>query len=225
METRLKVYFSGNMWITPADSQVRSIPSLAMNFDTLFQDLENQLERELDAELINRLDDEERERRAKLTLRERLLSIQRIQPAIELAGMSKDGRKLGFSIKNVGKDWVALDVHEPAELRGQVIAPIHMLNNIEIPAGIVRESLGTPVGEISDHDLRSLGSTPRLAEKVNLAFVLRDLSRRRKRVTIYTSLGNAAGTIDHVGVDHLDLTSDSHREIVVLQDVLFVQMN
>ena len=66
------------MWITPADSQVRSIPSLAMDFDTLFQDLENQLERELDAELINRLDDEERERRAKLTLRERLVSLQRI---------------------------------------------------------------------------------------------------------------------------------------------------
>ena len=225
METRLKVYFSGNMWITPADSQLRSIPSLAMDFDTLFQDLENQLERELDAELINRLDDEERERRAKLTLRERLVALQRIQPAIELAGTSKDGRKLHFSIKNVGKDWVALDVHEPAELCGQVIAPIHVLNNIEIPAAIVRESLGTPVGQISDHDLRTLSSTPRLAEKVNLAFVLRDLSRRRKRVTIHTSLGSAAGTIDHVGVDHLDLTSDSHRQIVVLRDILFVQMN
>ena len=212
------------MWITPADSQVRSIPSLAMDFDTLFQDLENQLERELDAELINRLDDEERERRAKLTLRERLVSLQRIQPAIELVGISKDGRKLGFRIKNVGKDWVALDVHEPAELRGPVIAPIYVLNNIEIPAGIVRESLGTPVGEISDHDLRKLSSTPRLAEKVNLAFVLRDLSRRRKRVTIHTSLGDASGTIDHVGVDHLDLTAGSHRQIVVLRDVLFVQM-
>ncbi|MDH6254493.1 hypothetical protein M2121_000001 [Aurantimicrobium minutum] len=213
------------MWITPADSQVRSLPSLTMDFDTLFQDLENQLERELDAELINRLDDEERERRAKLTLRERLVALQRIQPAIVLAGTSKDGRKLGFSIKNVGKDWVALDVHAPAELCGQVIAPIHVLNNIEIPVGIVRESLGTPVGEISDHDLRTLSSTPRLAEKVNLAFVLRDLSRRRKRVTIHTSLGNAAGTIDHVGVDHLDLTSGIYREIVVLRDVLFVQMN
>ena len=213
------------MWITPADSQVRSIPSLAMDFDTLFQDLENQLERELDAELINRLDDEERERRAKLTLRDRLVSLQRIQPAIELVGMSKDGRKLGFRIKNVGKDWVALDIHEPAELRGPVIAPMHVLNNIEIPAGIVRESLGTPVGEISDHDLRTLSSTPRLAEKVNLAFVLRDLSRRRKRVTIHTSLGSASGTIDHVGVDHLDLTAGSHRQIVVLRDVLFVQMN
>ena len=196
-----------------------------MDFDTLFQDLENQLERELDAELINRLDDEERERRAKLTLRERLVSLQRIQPDIELVGMSKDGRKLGFRIKNVGKDWVALDVHEPAELRGPVIAPIHVLNNIEIPAGIVRESLGTPVGEISDHDLRTLSSTPRLAEKVNLAFVLRDLSRRRKRVTIHTSLGSTSGTIDHVGVDHLDLTSGLHRQIVVLRDVLFVHMN
>lgn len=196
-----------------------------MDFDTLFQDLENQLERELDAELINRLDDEERERRAKLTLRERLLSLQRVRPAIELAGTSKDGRKLHFSIKNVGKDWVALNVHEPAELCGPVIAPIHVLNNIEIPAGRVKESLGTPIGEISDHDLRSLGSTPRLAEKVNLAFVLRDLSRRRKRVTVHSLIGSVSGTIDHVGVDHLDLTSTSQRKIVVLRDVLFVQMN
>ena len=213
------------MWITPADSQLGSLASLAMDFDTLFQDLENQLERELDAELINRLNDEERERRAMLTLRERLVSLQRIQPAIELEGTTKDGRKLRFSIKNVGKDWVALDVHEPAELCGPVVMPIHVLNNIEIPAGMVKESLGTPVGEISDHDLRSLGKNSRLAEKVNLAFVLRDLSRRRKRVTIHTSLGTASGTIDHVGVDHLDLTSGTHRQIVVLRDILFVQMN
>ena len=196
-----------------------------MNFDTLFQDLENQLERELDAELLNRLDDEERERRAKLTLRERLVTLHQIQPAPLVHATSKDGRKVSFTLKNVGKDWIAIEIAEPAELCGSVIAPNHALATIQIPATAVKESLGTPVGEISDQDLRSLSTTPRLAEKVNLAFVLRDLSRRRKHVTIHTSLETTSGTIDHVGIDHLDFTSGRCRQIVALRDVLFVQMN
>ncbi|MEY4533155.1 MAG: hypothetical protein RI926_924 [Actinomycetota bacterium] len=195
-----------------------------MDFDTLFQDLENQLERELDAELINRLDDEERERRAKLTLRERLLALQRTSGRPSLVATTKDGRELTFTIKNVGKDWAALEVDAPAELNGPVIAALHAVNSFELPAESVRDSLGTPVGEVSDHDLRSLAGTGRLAEKVNLAFVLRDISRRRKHVRIHSVNGVLAGTIDHVGADHLDVTVGQTRKILVLREVLFVQI-
>ena len=212
------------MWITPENSQVQSITSLAMDFDTLFQDLENQLERELDSEFTNRLDDEERERRAKLTLRERLIALQRPATGTVISGFSKDGRELTFSIKNVGKDWVALDVVEPADISGALICPISTLSTIRIPAAMVKESLGTPIGEVSDHDLRTLSGTQRLAEKVNFAFVLRDLSRRRKQVSLHTALGNMVGTIDQVGIDHLDLTRGHTRHLLNLRDIVFVHI-
>lgn len=212
------------MWITPDDSQVRSISSLTMDFDTLFQDLENQLERELDSELVNRLDDEERERRAKLTLRERLLALQRSGSNELLTAVIKDERQITFTIKNVGKDWVALEVREPAEIVGPVMCPLHVLSTVRLPAALVKESMGTPIGEVSDHDLRALAGSQRLAEKVNLAFVLRDISRRRKQVKIHTSLGAITGTIDQVGVDHLDLSTSSTRQLMNLRDILFVQI-
>ena len=212
------------MWITPEHSQVRLLPSLTMDFDTLFQDLENQLERELDAELINRLEDEERDRRAKLTLRERLRALHQTNPATVMTAIAKDGRTLTFQVKNVGKDWAAIEVHEPADIGGPLILGLHALTSVNIPLESVKSSLGTPVGEVSDHDLKALSSNARLAEKVNLAFVLRDVSRRRKQVMLHTVLGQYQGTIDQVGADHLDLTTSSGRHLIALREVLFVQM-
>lgn len=212
------------MWITPADSQVGHLASLIMDFDTLFQDLENQLEREFDAELINRIDDEERERRSKLTLRERFIALRRSHPGALLQGTLKDGRQLEFVIKNVGKDWVALDVVEPAGIRGSVIAPLHAFVSLRIPQECVEASLGSHVSLVTDQDLQALTAPERLAEKVNLAFVLRDLSRRRKQVVLGLSNGWFTGTIDHVGVDHLDLSSGSSKSVYSLREVLLVQI-
>lgn len=195
-----------------------------MDFDTLFQDLENQLERELDAELINRLEDEERERRAKLTLRDRLVSLRRSKSAEDICASVRDGRELRCTIKNVGKDWVALDVTEPSELRGPVICALSALRSVRIPNHSVKESLGTPVGEVSDHDLSALTGKSRLVEKVSLAFVLRDVSRRRKQVILHTTAGTITGTIDHVGVDHMDISGSAGRQILALREVLFVQV-
>lgn len=195
-----------------------------MDFDTLFQDLENQLERELDAELINRLDDEERERRAKLTLRERLIALQRAQGTKQVMATTKNGRELTFSIKNVGKDWAAFDVTAPLDLSGPVICALHAIRSLLLPEDVVRDSLGTPVGEVSDNDLRALTGFKRLAEKVNLAFVLRDISRRRKQVRIHTFDGVLGGTIDQVGADHLDVSIGGTRQILLLREVLFVHI-
>ena len=195
-----------------------------MDFDTLFQDLENQLERELDAELINRLEDEERDRRAKLTLRERLRSLHQTNPATVISASLKGGRSLAFQIRNVGKDWIAIEVQDPADIRGPLILGLHALTSVDIPQERVKDSLGTPVGEVSDHDLRALSSSARLAEKVNLAFVLRDVSRRRKQVMVHSVIGQFHGTIDQVGSDHLDITTSSGRQMILLREVLFVQM-
>lgn len=195
-----------------------------MDFDTLFQDLENQLERELDSELINRLDDEERERRAKLTLRERLIALQHTQGTPSPTASMRDGRVLTFTIKNVGKDWAAFQVTAPSDLSGAVIFPLHAMRSVLLPSDAVKASMGTPVGEVSDRDLRALGETQRLAEKVNLAFVLRDISRRRKQVRIHSSDGALTGTIDHVGADHLDINVGGSRRMLMLREILGVQI-
>ena len=195
-----------------------------MDFETLFQDLENQLEYELDAELINRLEDEERERRAKLSIRDRLLALKRSESNLELRGTTRGQRTLVFIIKNVGKDWVAIEVQEPQELQGSVICPIHAFVTLEIPQMSVKESLGTAIGEVSDHDLQAFSGKTSLAEKVNLAFVFRDISRRRKNIRLHTQTEMVHGTIDHVGSDHLDVTSGDVRRMIPLREVLFVQM-
>ena len=195
-----------------------------MDFETLFQDLENQLEYELDAEMINRLEDEERERRAILSIRDRLIALKRSASNLELRGTTRGQRTLVFTIKNVGKDWVAIEVLEPQEIKGSVICPIHAFVSIEIPHMVVKESLGTAIGEVSDQDLQAFSGKSSLAEKVNLAFVLRDISRRRKNVRLHTQSNMIHGTIDHVGSDHLDMTSGDVRRMIPLREVLFVQM-
>ena len=212
------------MWITPADSQVRHLASLTMDFETLFQDLENQLEYELDAEMINRLEDEERERRSKLSIRDRLLALKRSVSNLELRGTIRGQRTLVFTVKNVGKDWVAIEVLEPQEIKGSVICPFYAFVSLEIPHMSVKESLGTAIGEVSDHDLQAISGKSSLAEKVNLAVVLRDISRRRKNVRLRTLTEIVHGTIDHVGSDHLDVTSGDVRRMIPLREVLFVQM-
>lgn len=196
-----------------------------MDFDTLFHDLENQLERELDAELLNRLEDEERERRAKLTLRERLIALQRADKGLLITAQFLDSRTLRFSLKNVGKDWVALEVAEPLSLAGSVICPVHALASIDIPRYLIKESLGTATGEVSEYDLIALSGKQGLAQKVNFTFVLRDLSRRRKPVAILTMTEVLLGTIDQVGVDHIDVTVGGNRRMLQLRSVLFVQIS
>ncbi|MDH6238969.1 hypothetical protein M2117_000356 [Aurantimicrobium minutum] len=212
------------MWITPADSQLRSIPSLTMTLDNLFHDLESQLERELDAELLNRLEDEERERRSKLTLRDRLIAIQEDQDTHLVSFNLTDEREITGTIKNIGKDWVAIEVDTPQELYGALIVSLLAIRSLCIPIECERLSLGNQVGEVTDSALEALSSRPRLAQKVNLAFVLRDIGRRRKTVTIATQKQNVRGTIDHVGQDHLDLRTSYGMLICTLREVLYVRI-
>ena len=212
------------MWITPADSQLRFLPSLTMTLDNLFHDLESQLERELDAELLNRLEDEERERRSKLALRDRLIALQGAQEKISISLDLKEGREISGSIKNVGKDWTALEVEHPQELHGALIVALHAVRLLRIPNELERLSLGNQVGEVTDSALEALSSRPRLAQKINLAFVLRDIGRRRKPVYVYTAAETFRGTIDHVGHDHLDLRTSQGMIICALNEVLYVRI-
>ena len=76
----------------------------------------------------------------------------------------------------------------------QVVVPISAIAAVSAARRQVDESLApAPV------------PSSRVEERIGLAFVLRDLSRRRVAVEVESLDGRHHGTIDRVGLDHLDL--------------------
>jgi len=86
----------------------------------------------------------------------------------------------------------------------------------EITVGVARHAVVVPVtaivGVTPERDQLELGlrpapseALPDLSGRLGLAFVLRDLCRRRAGVEVRTRAGSITGTIDRVARDHLDL--------------------
>lgn len=164
-----------------------------MRWDRFFDDLEDQLASEWEAERAALDTEAERLRLSRVTLRERFTVIASTDAAaapvsIELA----DGSVLRCRPTGVGVDWVALQATEGS--RDAVLVPF---------ASIL--AVGMPHVEV----LRSARPAPRptsLSDRVTFGFMLRDLVRRRTGVAIGLVHGRAlTGTIDRAGADHLDL--------------------
>ncbi|MBN9178484.1 MAG: hypothetical protein J0I43_14120 [Microbacterium sp.] len=165
-----------------------------MRWDRFFEDLEDQLDSEWEAERAALDTEAERLRLSRVVLRERLVALSR-QPR-EVAAHLADGTTVIGRIARVGADWFAA-VSTPAggPLGAQaVIVPLSALTGIGAPMDAVLVSV------------READPGPALAQRMGLGFVLRDLVRRRVAVTVQTSDGRElAGTIDRAGADHLDL--------------------
>lgn len=167
-------------------------PSLCrVPWDRFFEDLEDQLDSEWEAERAALDTEAERLRLARLTLRQRLVALAGdgdSPPRLELV----DGDALTGRLAAVGADWVALT---PDMRRvGAVLIPLAAVVAIGMPhADVLRTA-------------RAGTASPRLADRMTFGFVLRDLVRRRTPLTV-TVLGGRAlsGTIDRAGADHLDL--------------------
>ncbi|CAL4860508.1 hypothetical protein [Microbacterium sp. MM2322] len=160
-----------------------------MRWDRFFEDLEDQLDSEWEAERAALDTEAERLRLARLSLFERLSALaDRVDGpvTVDLAGGSSvDGTPIA-----AGPDWLAVDDGAP---RGALLVPL---------AAVV--ALGPSHADL----LRSArGATPsRLRERMTLGFVLRDLARRRVPVTLHSTDGREySGTIDRAASDHLDL--------------------
>lgn len=217
------VRFTANMWITPADSQVRCLASTTMTFDNLFHDLESQLERELDAQLQNRLDDEERERQCALSMRDRISALTRGSYEERLAVVMRDGVALTLAPERVGKDWFVAQIHEPRDFVGLAICAVSGIQKMTLTPEQNKDSLGESVAVVSTADLDSLKARPGLLAQVSFAFVLRDVGRRRKQVEVVTQSGRYQGTVDRVGADHLEVAAQK-AIILPLADVLYVRV-
>lgn len=160
-----------------------------VRWERFFEDLEDQLDSEWEAERAALDTEAERLRVARLSLFERLnalVAASEVSITVDiLGGVAVTGMPVA-----VGPDWLAVD---DGGIRGALVVPL---------AAVVA------VGPAHADLLRSArGSEPgRLRERITLGFILRDLARRRVPVTLHCTDGKEyVGTIDRAAADHLDL--------------------
>lgn len=164
-----------------------------MRWDRFFDDLEDQLASEWEAERAALDTEAERLRLSRVTLRERLVQVCGDTGAAPPVSIDfADGSAARATVTAVGADWVAV---VPLEGRpGAVLAPF---------ASVV--SIGMPHPDL----LRSARPAPSragLSDRLTFGYVVRDLVRRRAGVAVHLVSGRAlSGTIDRAGSDHLDL--------------------
>lgn len=168
-----------------------------MRWDLLFDDLESQLDQEQRDEERALALEEERLRLGRLTLRDRLAAMA--ASVVEDPGSSvrvelRGGRLLELRPLSFGRDWMSALVRGPARSTGQCIVPLAAIAAV-IPDRAQLEPSLHPAPE----------SSGRLAERIGLTFVLRDLCRRRLPVHLTTDDARVHGTIDRVARDHVDL--------------------
>jgi len=160
-----------------------------VRWDRLFEDLEDQLAADAEAERVALDAESERLRVARLTLRERLRAMIGGAAAFVAVEVAEDTTVRG-EICAVGADFIALRVDGS---RVFALIPVPAVRSVTMPVEAMRAGDGAPA------------PTP-VAERLTLGFVLRDVSRRRLGVSIDTAAGTVVtGTIDRVGADHLDI--------------------
>lgn len=186
-----------------------------MRWDNLFDDLESQLEHELTAEEVDLHAEEERLRLARLGLRDRLLSLHAhaAAPSEAVRLVLTDGSRISVIASNFGRDWLAGELRDEGSRKAECIVPLDAVSGLVLSKEDVLRSLDSASQPESSHSLSA---------RLGLAFVLRDLCRRRQPVTL-TLVGGAAmhGTLDRVGRDHCDLavheSGAARRESAVLE--------
>jgi hypothetical protein len=172
-----------------------------VRWQNLFDDLESQLETELGAEEVDLLAEEERLRLGRLSLRDRIRALHEATPASPLGVTLRGGDRLSLTLEAIGRDWLAGELD--AGILRSAIVPFSALVSLD------------PVGAQLASSLR-VDSSPEpptaLSARLGLAFVLRDLCRRRTAVEVHVGGERLHGTVDRVGRDHLDLAEHSPGE-------------
>lgn len=164
-----------------------------MRWDRFFDDLEDQLASEWEAERAALDTEAERLRLSRVALRDRLHAlIARDRDAPTPSFEFSDGTRLAGEVTGVGADWVAVET--PDARGGALLVPLGAIVEIGMPhADVLRTARPGP-------------APSSLVDRVTLGFVVRDLVRRRVAVAIALRTGRVlSGTIDRAGADHLDI--------------------
>jgi len=172
-----------------------------VRWQNLFDDLESQLESELGAEEVDLLAEEERLRLSRLSLRDRVRALQDGAAGEQIGLALRGGERIALTIAAIGRDWVAGE-SDAGTLRSAIV-PLTAIAVLD------------PVGAQLAASLR-IDPAPEpptaLSARLGLAFVLRDLCRRRAPVELHAGADRWHGTIDRVGRDHLDLAEHAPGE-------------
>lgn len=170
-----------------------------MRWDNLFDDLESQLERDMTAEELDVGAEEERLRLGRLSLRDRLLAVRDASaPAHrDLTLVLVTAARLRVRPASFGRDWFSGDILDDSARRVQCIVPFAALAGVCLSEPQVRQSLRTVEPQAD--------TLPPLSARLGIAFVLRDLCRRRRALEFTLVTGQVHGTIDRVGRDHFDV--------------------
>ncbi|HWI31323.1 MAG TPA: hypothetical protein VNT50_07515 [Microbacterium sp.] len=167
-----------------------------MRWDLFFEDLEDQLASEWEAERAALDTEAERLRISRVELRSRLATLVGREasdggppPSFELA----DGTTLSAALRALGADWVGAGPGSGTR-GGLIIVPFASIRAIALPhADVLRTA--RPSERIAG-----------LSDRMTLGFVMRDVARRRLPVSLGLASGRVfTGTIDRAGADHLDL--------------------
>ena len=176
-----------------------------MRWDRLFDDLEGQLEQELGSEQLDVIAEEERLRLGRLALRDRVVRMVAADgERRELDLVLRDGTPLRVAPESTGRDWIAGELSAPPG-RSSCLVPFDAIGSVtpvgdQLARGLTADPLGSAAGE-------------GLAARLGLAFVLRDLCRRRTPLDLICGWATLHGTIDRVGRDHLDLAEHDSGEV------------
>lgn len=162
-----------------------------MRWESLFADLEAQLERERAVDEDQLVIEGERHRLAGLTLVDRMKAFA---PHREMQLRLVDGRLVRLSERSFGQGWLIGEVRPPRTGFGTMLVPLHAVAGMVVDP----DNLADTTSVVSD-------PAPRLSDRLRLPMVLRDLSRRRATVQITTAAERVTGTIDRVASDHLDV--------------------
>lgn len=172
-----------------------------VRWQNLFDDIESQLESELGAEEVDLLAEEERLRLGRLSLRDRIRALRDDAPGTRLALTLRSGDRLTMTLAALGRDWVAAELD--AGILRSAIVPLAAISGLEPDAAQLASSLrAEPVPE----------PPTAISARLGLAFVLRDLCRRRASVDLRVGGELWHGTIDRVGRDHLDVAEHAPGE-------------
>jgi hypothetical protein len=163
--------------------------SREVRWDRFFDDLEDQLASEWEAERAALDTEAERLRLSRLEFRARLAALgaeQSTSASWELC----DGTTVSAAVAGVGADWVGLDGRG-----GILLVPFSAILGVRMTQPDLLRTARA-----------SSGGAGGLTQRMTFGFVIRDLVRRRAAVSVHLAAGRRmTGTVDRAGADHLDL--------------------
>lgn len=167
-----------------------------MRWDELFDDLAAQFDAEHEAQQRRERIEDERMRLARLTLRDRLLALERgLQPGETITVLLHSGDRLEIVPTEFGADWLIADTRTSGGASVQrVLVPLVGMSTLLLRTDQLERSLQP-----------SQERATSLTAKLGVSIPLRDFARQRVVVECTTTMGQCTGTIDRVGRDHLDL--------------------